>query len=102
MNLKKQDDADKLSKALNRFREDPTFHVRLDEESSETIISGTERAHLEIYAERIKREYNCEIDLGRPKVAYRETVTDVPSTTSTRSKPVVPASTATSSASLVW
>lgn len=70
---KKRDDADKLGKALERFRrEDPTFRVLTDEETGQTLIAGMGQLHLEIYVERIKREYKCERIIGEPRVAYRE------------------------------
>jgi elongation factor G len=65
--------SDRMSKALERFRrEDPTFRVMTDHETSQTIIAGMGQLHLEIYIERMKREYNCEVIVGEPKVAYRE------------------------------
>ena len=65
--------ADRLGKALERFRrEDPTFRVMTDVETNETIIAGMGQLHLEVYIERMKREYNVEAVVGEPKVAYRE------------------------------
>ena len=67
---------EKMIKALTRFRkEDPTFHMRTDEESGETIVSGMGELHVEIYAERIRREYGINVTIGAPQVNYREAIT---------------------------
>ncbi|TDZ17939.1 Elongation factor G [Colletotrichum sidae] len=72
---KRTSDADNFSKAMNRFqREDPTFRLHVDEESEETIISGMGELHLEIYVERLRREYKVDCETGKPRVAYRETI----------------------------
>lgn len=69
----RRDDADRLGKALERFRrEDPTFQVTSDPETGQTIIAGMGQLHLDVYVERIRREYKCECLVGDPRVAYRE------------------------------
>ena len=71
-----RDGADRLSKALSRFRrEDPTFHVRSDPETGETLIAGMGELHLDIYVQRIFREYGVKAAVGPPKVNYREAPT---------------------------
>jgi elongation factor G len=66
---------DNMSKALGRFvREDPTFRAGVDPESGQTIISGMGELHLDVYVERMRREYASEVETGAPQVAYRETI----------------------------
>ncbi len=66
---------DNMSKAINRFmKEDPTFQCYVDPESNQTIIKGMGELHLDVYVERMRREYNCEVTVGAPEVAYREAI----------------------------
>lgn len=76
INATARDGADRLSKALHRFRrEDPTLHVSTDDETGETIIAGMGELHLDVYVERIRREYGVAVEVGAPKVNYREAPT---------------------------
>jgi len=72
---KTKSDQEKMGVALGRLaQEDPSFRVRTDEESGQTIISGMGELHLEILVDRMKREFNVEANVGKPQVAYRETI----------------------------
>jgi len=73
---KSKADQDKLATAIQRLaEEDPTFRVKTDEDSGQTIISGMGELHLDILVDRMKREFNVEANIGKPQVAYRETIT---------------------------
>ena len=73
VNPKERSNTEKLGKALLRFRkEDPTFRVETDDETGETLISGMGELHLEVYVERIRREYGIDVEVGAPRVSYRE------------------------------
>lgn len=73
---KSQADGDRMTKALQRFvREDPTLQVSIDPESNKTLLSGMGELHLAVYLERMKREYHAEAYIGKPAVAFRETLT---------------------------
>jgi elongation factor G len=73
---KTKSDQEKLGTAIQRLaEEDPTFQVRTDEETGQTIISGMGELHLEVLVDRMRREFRVEANIGRPQVAYRETVT---------------------------
>ncbi|TFG65382.1 MAG: elongation factor G [Spirochaetales bacterium] len=72
---KEKKSSDNMGKALNRFtKEDPTFRTFVDPESSETIIQGMGELHLDVYIERMRREYGVSLDAGKPQVAFRETI----------------------------
>jgi elongation factor G len=73
---KTREDQDKLGDALQRLtEEDPTFRVRFDQETGQTVISGMGELHLEVIVDRMRREHKVEANVGRPQVAYRETIT---------------------------
>ncbi len=72
---KTKQDQEKLSQVLNKFmKEDPTFKVSVDPETNQTLIHGMGELHLEIMVDRMKREYNIDVNVGKPQVAYKETI----------------------------
>nr|XP_045592824.1 elongation factor G, mitochondrial-like [Procambarus clarkii] len=72
---KRSKDSDAFSKAISRFtKEDPTYRIYWDNDVKETVACGMGELHLEIYAQRMEREYGCEVEMGKPKVAFRETL----------------------------
>jgi elongation factor G len=77
LSLKPKDNkaAENMAKALNRFnKEDPSFQTYVDHETNDTIVRGMGELHLEVYIERMRREYNVELETGQPQVAYRESI----------------------------
>ena len=97
---KTKNDQDKLGKALNSLSdEDPTFVVHTDQDTGQTIIAGMGELHLEVLVDRMMREFNVDAHVGKPQVAYRETITTSRSrrsSSATSARPVAAASTATS------
>ncbi|MBT3169592.1 MAG: elongation factor G [Candidatus Cloacimonetes bacterium] len=76
LNVKDSKDQEKLAKALSRFiKEDPTFKSHVDEETGETIVLGMGELHLNVYIERMRREYDVNLEVCEPRVSYRETLT---------------------------
>ena len=72
---KTKSDQEKLGTAIQRLaEEDPTFRVQSDEETGQTIISGMGELHLEVLVDRMRREFKVEANVGKPQVAYRETI----------------------------
>ena len=95
---KTKSDQEKLGVALGKLaQEDPSFRVHTDEESGQTIISGMGELHLEIIIDRLRREFSVDANVGKPQVAYRETLNATVSnrSTSTPSRPVGADSTVT-------